>query len=106
MAIVIRDTTVVTGDAARTVRHGASIVVDADRIAAVGPVEEVDRRYPDATRVDGRGKAVFPGLVDCHTHLWFTVARGIQENNPRRPAPAPGARAPHRLVVDPQRPGR
>ena len=80
MPIVIRDTTVVTGDAARTVRHGASIVVDADRIAAVGSVEEVDRRYPDATRVDGRNKAVFPGLVNCHTHLWFTVARGIQED--------------------------
>ena len=44
MALVIRDTTIVTSDAARTVHHGASIVVDADRIVAIGPTEEVDRR--------------------------------------------------------------
>jgi cytosine/adenosine deaminase-related metal-dependent hydrolase len=80
MPIVIRDTTVVTSDAARTVHHGASLVVDADRIAALGPADEIDRRFPGAERVDGRGKAVFPGLVNCHTHLWFTVARGIQED--------------------------
>src|SRR5262245_66545168 len=80
MPIVIRDTTVVTGDAARTVRHGASLVIDADRIAAIGAVDEIDRRYPGAERVDGRGKAVLPGLINCHTHLWFTVARGIQED--------------------------
>jgi cytosine/adenosine deaminase-related metal-dependent hydrolase len=23
---------------------------------------------------------VFPGLVNGHTHLWLTVARGIQED--------------------------
>src|SRR5262245_3859343 len=80
MPIVIRDTTVVTGDAARTVRHEASIVIDGDRIVAIGPVDEIDRRFPGAERVEGHGKAVLPGLVNCHTHLWFTVARGIQED--------------------------
>lgn len=80
MPTVIRDTTIVTSDAARTVHHGASIVVDGDRIAALGPAPEIDRRFPEAERVEGRGKAVLPGLVNCHTHLWFTVARGIQED--------------------------
>src|SRR5499427_4792711 len=80
MALLIRNTTIVTSDAARTVHHDASIVVDADRIVAIGPVEEIDRAWPNAERVEGRGKAVFPGFVNCHTHLWFTVARGIQED--------------------------
>jgi 5-methylthioadenosine/S-adenosylhomocysteine deaminase len=80
MPIAIRDTTIVTADAARTVHHDAAIVVDGDRIVAIGPTADLDRRFPDAERVDGRGKAVFPGLVNCHTHLWFTVARGIQED--------------------------
>jgi cytosine/adenosine deaminase-related metal-dependent hydrolase len=80
MAIVIRDATIVTGDAGRTVHHGGAIAVEGARIAAVGPTAEVERRFPGAETVDGRGKAVFPGFVNCHTHLWFTVARGIQED--------------------------
>jgi cytosine/adenosine deaminase-related metal-dependent hydrolase len=80
MPIAIENATVVTSDAARTVHHDASIVVDADRIVAIGPTGALGGRYPGAERVDGRGKAVFPGLVNCHTHLWFTVARGIQED--------------------------
>src|SRR5262245_62724627 len=79
MTLVIRNTTIVTSDAARTVHHDGSIVVDADRIVAIGPAGEIDRAWPGAERVEGRGKAVFPGLVNCHTHLWLTVARGIQE---------------------------
>jgi cytosine/adenosine deaminase-related metal-dependent hydrolase len=80
MPTMIRDTVIVTSDAARTVHHGASIVVQDDRIAAIGAPAELDRRFPGAERVDGRGKAVLPGFVNCHTHLWFTVARGIQED--------------------------
>src|SRR5262249_28530651 len=78
MALVIRNTTIVTSDAARTVHHDASIVVYADRIVAIGPAAEIDRAWPGAERVEGRGKAVFPGLVNCRTHLWRTGARGIQ----------------------------
>ena len=44
MPIVIRDATVVTPHAARTVHHDASIAVDADRIVAIGPTEEIGRR--------------------------------------------------------------
>ena len=80
MPTAIRNATVVTSDAARTVHHDTTIVVDGDRIVAVGPTDELDRRFPGAERIDGRGKAVPPGLVNCHTHLRFTVARGIQED--------------------------
>ena len=79
-ATVIRHATIVTGDAGRTIHHGGAIAVDGDRIVAVGPTTDVERRFPDAEMINGRGKAVFPGFVNCHTHLWFTVARGIQED--------------------------
>jgi cytosine/adenosine deaminase-related metal-dependent hydrolase len=77
---LIRDATIVTGDAGRTIHHGGAVAIDGDRIVAVGPSAEVEGRYPGAEIVDGRGKAVFPGFVNCHTHLWFTIARGIQED--------------------------
>ena len=52
----------------------ASIAVAGDRIAAVGPPEEVSRHIAssvDYESVDGGGKAALPGLVDCHTHAAF-----------------------------------
>jgi cytosine/adenosine deaminase-related metal-dependent hydrolase len=79
MPTAIRNTTIVTADAGRTVHHDATLVVDGDRIAAIDPTN----RQPlpaGADVVDGRGKAVFPGLSNCHTHLHLTHSRGIQED--------------------------
>ena len=44
-----------------------------DRIAAVGPMAELDfARVGPATRVvDATGCVLMPGLVECHTHLVF-----------------------------------
>jgi len=80
MQTLIRNTTVVTSDASRTVHHDAAIVIDGDVIAGIGPTPELLRQFPDAEIVDGRSRAVFPGLVNCHTHLCLTALRGIQED--------------------------
>ncbi len=80
MPTVISNTTIVTGNAARTVLHNAAIAIDGDRISAVGPTAEVMEAYPGANQIDGSNKAVFPGLVNCHTHLLATTDRGILED--------------------------
>jgi cytosine/adenosine deaminase-related metal-dependent hydrolase len=80
MRTLIRNTTVVTSDASRTVHHDAALVIDGDVIAGIGPTPELLRQFPDAEIVDGRSRAVFPGLVNCHTHLCLTALRGIQED--------------------------
>ncbi len=80
MTTVITNATIVTGDPARTVLHNAGIAISNDTIAAMGSTGEIEREYPDAEVVDGRGKAVFPGLVNCHTHLLATGDRGILED--------------------------
>ena len=80
MTTVIRNATVVTGDQARTVLYDAAIAIDGSRIAAVGPTTEVAAAYADAEQVDATGQAVFPGLVNCHTHLLATADRGILED--------------------------
>ena len=80
MTTVIANTTIVTGNATRDVLHDAAIAVSEGRIASTGPTGEVRQAYPDADVVDGRGKAVFPGLINCHTHLLATGDRGILED--------------------------
>ena len=80
MTTVIANATIVTGNAGRDVLHDAGIAISEDRIMAIGSTDEVRPAYPDAEVVDGRGKAVFPGLINCHTHLLATGDRGILED--------------------------
>jgi len=39
------------------------------RILAVGPVRELQARYPHSERLDAGGRLVTPGFIDCHTHI-------------------------------------
>jgi len=49
------------------IEHG-TIVVDGNRIAAIGPSGSV--RVPaGATRIDVAGKTIIPGIVDVHAHV-------------------------------------
>lgn len=75
--VVFANTTVVTVDA---VQDGVALAVEGDRIAAIGPTDQVLKKYPRADVYNGRGKALFPGLVNCHAHLAATLARGFNED--------------------------
>jgi cytosine/adenosine deaminase-related metal-dependent hydrolase len=75
--VVFAHTTVVTVDA---VRDDVALAVQGDTIAAIGPTEQLLRSYPQAEVYDGRGKALFPGLINCHAHLAATLARGFNED--------------------------
>ena len=56
-------------------QKGWAIGVDDDRIAAVGPQEELRRQFPDAHEIDCTNTVLTPGLVDSHTHAVFGRAR-------------------------------
>ena len=75
--VVFAHTTVVTVDAAR---HDVALAVEGGTIAAIGPTDQVLKKYPQAEVYDGRGKALFPGLINCHAHLGATIARGFNED--------------------------
>lgn len=65
--LAIRNVTVLSMTEAGTVA-GATVVVEGDRITAVGPAADV--RPPDgAEMVDGTGKFLIPGLFEMHAHL-------------------------------------
>jgi cytosine/adenosine deaminase-related metal-dependent hydrolase len=80
MTTIFTHTTVVTVDPGQTVLYNVALAVEEDRIAAIGPTEAVQQAYPQADTYDGRGKALFPGLINCHAHLTATLNRGITED--------------------------
>ena len=65
---------------ADAVQNDVALAVVGDRIAAIGPTDQVLKAYPNADVYDGRGKALFPGLINCHAHLTATLQRGFNED--------------------------
>src|ERR1700692_2961284 len=77
--IVIENGTVVTMDDTRSVHFGGHVVIDGDRITAVGA-----GAYPgeaaDAEVIDAAGMIVMPGLVDLHFHT--AIGKGYSDHLP------------------------
>jgi imidazolonepropionase-like amidohydrolase len=57
-------------DGAR-VKRRQGVLVDGDRIAWTGPHSRAPREARAARAVNGAGRTLTPGLIDCHVHLCF-----------------------------------
>jgi len=68
---------VVTMDPTRRIIRDGAVLIEGDRIAAVGKSEEIRARYPEADRVDARNSVVLPGFIDTHVHLSEHIVRGL-----------------------------
>src|SRR5579863_4834290 len=69
---------VVTLDDDDTVLVGATVVLEDDKIAYVGPADKAP--LPAGKQIDASGKAVMPGLVDLHYHT--AIAKGWSDHLP------------------------
>ncbi len=83
MSILVQNGHIFTGDAAATIHSPGWILVEADRISAVGPGQPPAELTARAGRViDAAHMAVLPGLVNGHTHLSQTFMRGLGDDKP------------------------
>lgn len=65
--LAIENVTVIPMDRERTLKDH-TVVIEGRRITAVGP--SASTKVPDgATRIDGRGKFLMPGLTEMHAHF-------------------------------------
>jgi cytosine/adenosine deaminase-related metal-dependent hydrolase len=77
---VIEGCAVATMDAAGTEHADGHLVVEGDRIVAVGAGPAPEDLAREATRrIDGRGRLATPGLVNCHHHLYQWATRGLAQ---------------------------
>jgi len=70
---------VVTMNGGREVFYPGAVGVTGDRIAAVGPAADFAGSQARRT-IDASGKAVFPGLVNTHTHLFQSLLKGLGDD--------------------------
>src|SRR5258707_13338720 len=75
--LVFAHTTVVNVDA---VQDEVALAVEGDKIVAIGATDTVLKTHPNADVYDGRGKALLPGLINCHAHMAAVLARGFNED--------------------------
>jgi imidazolonepropionase-like amidohydrolase len=76
--ILIDDVTIVDG-LGNEPEAGRAVLIDGDRIttiAAAGSIAD-----PEADRIDGSGKVLMPGMIDCHCHISFGEARLQEEQD-------------------------
>ncbi len=83
MALLITDATIVDGTGAAP-QPGLSTLVEANRIVAIGPAEQIRAQHPAAAtaqHIDAAGKTLMPGLIDCHCHISFGETRTQEEQD-------------------------
>ncbi len=73
---------VVTQDPERRILTDAAIAISCDRIAAIGPTAALEARFLATRTIDLAGAAVFPGLINTHTHLFQVAVKGLGEDMP------------------------
>lgn len=74
-----------TADAQRGSRLGelniipnGAVLLQGERIAAVGLSQDMLNRYPHEEKLDANGHVVMPGFVDPHTHLVWAGSRATE----------------------------
>jgi imidazolonepropionase len=58
--------------------ENAYVLCEDGRVTTVGRMTDLGPIDGDVDEVDGRGRAVVPGLVDCHTHACFAGDRAAE----------------------------
>lgn len=56
---------------------GQALLVEGDRITALGPEADLRARHPGVELLDARGQYVMPGNICAHTHFYGAFARGM-----------------------------
>ena len=78
---IIKGRWVLTGDPSEPLHCDAAVVVEADRIVAVGHEAELVEAYPDSVHLGSDKVAVMPGFVNAHhhSHGTTTIQHGIPD---------------------------
>ena len=70
---------VTMAEGSETVYDGGSVLVEGDRIAAVGKIDPA-RVAPDAEVIELGGRYVLPGFVNTHVHTSQQISRGVGDD--------------------------
>ena len=77
--LILGGTLLCLDDDMTQIKDGA-LAIQGDSILALGSAADLRARFTSDHIIDGRGKLIMPGLVNCHTHAAMTCFRGIADD--------------------------
>ena len=66
--------------AGEPVQTGQAVLLEGERIAAVGAAADLINQHPNATRVELPEHVLMPGLINSHTHSAMSLLRGVADD--------------------------
>lgn len=79
--ILITNAVIVTVNKQRDIIWDGAVAIKGDRIVDIGPTRAVANKYPAAQKtISAQGKAVFPGLINTHNHLFQSLLKGLGDD--------------------------
>jgi 5-methylthioadenosine/S-adenosylhomocysteine deaminase len=75
--ILIKNSTIITMNEAREILENSAIAITGDKFIEVGPTEELEAKYEAEKVIDGKGKFVYPGFINTHSHLFQVLLKGL-----------------------------
>ena len=74
--LIVNGQVVVWGDEGTIISDGA-VLIEGDRIAAIGTTADLLKKYPTNEVIDANGGLIMPGNICAHTHFYGAFARGL-----------------------------
>lgn len=79
--LIIKNGTIVTVNKKREILYDSAIVIEKGIIIDICKSSQVLDKYPTATQtIDAEGKAIFPGLINTHNHLFQSLLKGLGDD--------------------------
>lgn len=79
---IIRAEYLLTMEGDLSVIHDGAVAVAGDTIKDAGPYSVISKKYSSDTVLGGKGKVVFPGLINTHSHAAMVYFRGLADDLP------------------------
>lgn len=78
--IIIHGDYVITMNDNMDLIYEGAIAIKDTNIIKVGTAKDIKRDFTSKTIIDGKGKAVLPGLINTHTHAAMVYFRGLADD--------------------------
>ncbi len=75
--LLIGNATVLTFDEETPIIKNGAVLIESKRIKEIGETEVLLQKYPNVVFKNAQDKILMPGLINTHTHLYSTFARGM-----------------------------